>query len=190
MWYLKATSTRRALCTLLFVLSASSPSVVGQTPVKSQLAKKDTPSALTDQDKNIRAYIELLRSGARKDRAQLVGAVMQLDAEDAAAFWPIFRDFEAEYTQFGDGVLALIKTYCENYATMTNDLADQLATKLLDLEQTRNSLKRKYYLKIKDALDAITATRFLQIENQLERIADLQVSSQLPVLEGTRGSQP
>jgi len=73
---------------------------------------------------------------------------------------------------------------------MTNDLADQLATKLLDLEQTRNSLKRKYYLKIKDALDAITATRFLQVENQLEKIADLQVSSQLPVLEGTRGSQP
>lgn len=190
MWHLKEMSTRRALCTLLFVLSACSPLVVGQTPVKSQLAKKDTPSSMTDQDKNIRAYIELLRSGARKDRAQLVGAVMQLDTEEAAAFWPIFRDFEAEYTKFGDGVLSLIKNYCENYAIMTNDLADQLATKLLDLEQTRNSLKRKYYLKFKDALDAITAARFLQVENQLERIADLQVSSQLPVIEGTRGSQP
>jgi len=152
-------------------------------PVKSRLAKKDTPSSMTDQEKNIRAYIELLRSGARQERAQLVGAVMQLDTEDAAAFWPIFRDFEAEYMKFGEGVVALIKNYCENYATMTNELADQLAAKLLDLEQERNGLKRKYYLKFKDALDAITAARFLQVENQLERIADLQVSSELPVME-------
>jgi hypothetical protein len=181
---------RRTLCTFLLVLGASSSGLLGQTPVKSRPVRKDIPAVMTDQEKNIRAYIELLRSSARKERAQLVGAVMQLDADDSATFWPIFKDFETEYAQFGDGVVALIKNYTENYATMTNEVADQLATKLLDLEQTRNNLKRKYYLKLRDALDAITAARFLQVENQLERIADLQISSELPVMEAPNGGQP
>jgi vacuolar-type H+-ATPase subunit D/Vma8 len=66
---------------------------------------------------------------------------------------------------------------------MTNQKADQLATKLLDIEQQRNDLKRKYYERFKTALDPITAARFLQVENQIERLVDLQIASQLPVLD-------
>lgn len=177
------------LCTLL-ALGAGSAALVGQTSTKSRSATSKTPSLMTDQEKNIRAYIELLRSDLRTSRSQLVIAVMQLDDEDTAAFWPIYKDFEAEYMQFGDAVLSLIKSYVEGYTTMTDQVADQLATRLLDLEQTRNSLKRKYYGKIKDALDAITAARFLQVENQIERIVDLQIASELPVMESSRGNQP
>jgi hypothetical protein len=176
-------------CALL-TLGAGSAALVGQTPAKSRLASSTTQSLMTDQERNIRAYIELLRSDIRTSRSQLVIAVMQLDDEDTAAFWPIYKDFEAEYMQFGDAVLLLIRDYVEGYATMTNQAADRLATRLLDLEQARSNLKRKYYGKFKDALDAITAARFLQVENQIERIVDLQVASELPVMESSRRIQP
>ena len=29
-----------------------------------------------------------------------MGMVMQLDAGDAAKFWPIYKEFEGEYTRF------------------------------------------------------------------------------------------
>jgi hypothetical protein len=67
---------------------------------------------------------------------------------------------------------------------MTNEVADQLATKLLDIELQRNSLKRTYYGKLKSALDAITAARFLQVENQLEKLIDLEIAAELPVIKG------
>jgi hypothetical protein len=115
---------------------------------------------------------------------------MQLDSEDAAKFWPIYRDFEVEYTEFGNGVLSLILKYAANYNDMTQQVADELATRLLDFEQERTNLKRKYYQKFKSALDPITAARFLQVENQLERILDLQITSELPVIEAPQGVQP
>jgi Na+-transporting NADH:ubiquinone oxidoreductase subunit NqrC len=174
----------------LLSLSFAAATLLGQTAVKSPPAQKSPASLMTDQEKNFRAYIELLRSDLKKNRTQVVGQVMQLDAEDAAKFWPIYTEFETEYKEFGNGVLALVLNYAANYDDMTPQVADQLATKLLDLEQERNDLKRKYYQRFKAALDPITAARFLQVENQIERILDLQIASQLPVIEAPQGSQP
>lgn len=159
-------------------------------------AKHTTPptaqnhqAGLSDQEKNIRAYIELLRTDVRKSKTQIMSAVMQLDAKESVVFWPIYNDFEIDLTKIGDGVLALVKNYTENYDSMTGEVADKLATKLLDLEQQRNDLKRKYYAQFKAALDPITATRFLQVENQLERVIDLQIASELPVIAGSQRSR-
>jgi len=107
--------------------------MLGQTPVKSQPAQKSTSSLMTDQEKNIRAYIELLRSDVRKNKTKIVSLVMQLDADEAAKFWPVYKEFEAESIEFGDGVLSLILNYTMNYNDMTPQVADQLATRLLDL---------------------------------------------------------
>ena len=138
---------------------------------------------------NMRAYVELLRSDVQKSKAQIMGAVMQLDSDDATKFWPVYKQFEADLTKIGDQVVALIKEYAVNYDKVTPSVADGLATKLLNLEQHRNELKRKYYQKMKAATDAITAMRFLQVENQLERVVDLQIASELPVIENTGEQQ-
>ena len=45
--------------------------------------------------RTVRAYIELLRSDIKGNRAQIMGMVMQLDAGDAAKFWPIYKEFES-----------------------------------------------------------------------------------------------
>ena len=165
--------------------------LVAQTAAKRMPGQtaQNQPSTLSDQEKNIRTYIELLRTDVRKQRTQIMSVVMQLDAEEAAVFWPIYKDFEADYTQIGEGIVDLVKDYAKNYNSMTAEVANQLGTKLLDLEQQRNDLKRRYFEKFKAALDPITATGFLQVENQLERIIDLQIASELPVIAGPQTSQ-
>jgi hypothetical protein len=104
-----------------------------------------------------------------------------LDADQASAFWPIYKEFETEFSSIGDQILSLVKDYAANYDNLTATVADQLANKLLIIEQQRTELKRKYYSRFKDALDAVTAVRFLQVENQLERLIDLQIAAELPV---------
>jgi hypothetical protein len=141
------------------------------------------PDAASNQDLNIRAYIELLRSDVKKAKVQVMGDVMQFTGDQAAAFWPIYKQFEAELAAVGDNQLALIKEYAANYDNLTNAVADQLAEKLMGIEQQRMDLKRKYYARFKSALDATTAARFLQVENQLERLIDLQITSELPVIK-------
>jgi len=138
--------------------------------------------ATSNEEMNIRAYIELLRKDVKNSKSQVMAEVMQLDADQAAKFWPIYKDFEKEYSALGEQVVAVVKKYAETYDKMTDAVADQLGSSVLSIEQQRNELKKKYYGRMKEGLGAMTATRFLQVENQLERLIDLQVASQLPVI--------
>jgi hypothetical protein len=140
------------------------------------------PAAASSQDLNIRAYIELLRTDIKKGKARIMGDVMQLDADQAARFWPVYKAFEAELAQIGDQTVAVIKTYAANYENLTPPVADEIAVKVLGIEQQRCDLKKKYYQQFKTALDPVTAARFLQVENQLERLIDLQIAADLPVI--------
>ena len=46
----------------------------------------------------------------------------------------------------------------------------------------RSELLAKTYDRIKQALGAITASRFVQVEDQLLSLIDLQIASQLPIV--------
>jgi hypothetical protein len=162
---------------------------VGQRPVKSLTVQNSQAVLTSDQESSFCTYLELLRTDVTKNKVQIVGQVMQLNAQNAPKFWPIYTEFEAEYKKFGYRSLALILNYAANYNEMTPQVADQLANKLLDIEQERGNLKRRYYQKLKEALNPITAAKFIQVENQIERILDLQILSQPPVIEAPRSSQ-
>ena len=136
----------------------------------------------SNEDMNIRAYIELLRTDVKKSKSQIMGDVMQLDTDQAAKFWPVYKEFESEFSALGDKVLAVVKNYADNYLNMTDPAADGIANQILAIELKRNELKKKYYERFKTALGAIVATRFLQVENQLERLVDLQIAAELPVI--------
>ncbi len=171
----------------VLLITTLASAALAQTPAKPAKVPSPViaPATQSGQDLNIREYIELLRTDVKKQKVQIMGGVMQLDATQAAVFWPIYKEYEAENSKIGDQILGLVKNYAANYGAMTPAVADGLATKLLDIEQQRNVLKRTYYGKFKTALDAITAARFLQVENQLEKLIDLQIAAQLPVINGS-----
>jgi len=77
----------------------------------------------------------------------------------------------------------LIKDYAENASAMTNEKATELGESALDLEAERTALKRKYFEKIAKAMSPMVAVRFIQVENQLEALIDLQISAQVPLVE-------
>jgi hypothetical protein len=170
----------------LIFCAATAAGLVGQTSGKgatpTPVSAPGAEPSRENQELNIKAYIQLLRADLNKTRSQIIGKVMQLDATDAAAFWPIYKNFEGDLNKIGDQVVALISDYAANYNNMNDEHADRLATKLLDIEQQRNHLKRVYYQRFKTALNAVTAAEFLQVENQIEKLVDLQIASQLPVV--------
>ena len=159
---------------------------LGKAQTVSSTTAKAEQAHAANREKNMQAYIALLRADVRQKKTDVMSAVMQLDAEDASKFWPIYRDFEAELKTFYEQVGAGIKTYGSNIDKMDDAMADQIGTKVLNLEQQRNEMKRKYYLRFKTALDPIVAMRFLQVENQIERIIDLQVASELPIVQRSK----
>lgn len=143
------------------------------------------PATTESQDTNIRAYVELLRADVKTRKTAILTELMQLNDEQAEKFWPIYRDYDYELQTLNDRKLAGIQEYAKNYQNMTDEKADELANLALDLEYQRNYIKGYYYEKIRDQLGGIIAARFLQIENQMLMVLDLQISSSLPIVENS-----
>ena len=135
------------------------------------------------KDLNLRAYVELLRADVRAQKIAFITEMMEFtDAEDKA-FWPIYRAYDAELSTINDERVTGIEEYARNYEKVSDELADKLAMKALELESRRTALKQKYYARLKAALSPKTAARFLQVENQLLLIIDLQIAASLPILK-------
>ena len=178
----------------LAMLTASGVVVCAQTPQtkpQTQAAKppqtskpQAQPSAEQETKMlNLSAYAELLRSDVRTQKVAIITEVMGFTEAEDAAFWPIYREYDAEMSKLGDERVAMIADYAKSYEHMTDDIADKLATKALDLEARRQAVKAKYYDRVKKALSAKTAARWLQVEHQLLLIIDLQIASSLPIVQ-------
>jgi hypothetical protein len=150
--------------------------------VSERSVEQSAAPAGADTDKNLQAYIELLRSDVRQRKAEVMAEMMQLSAADAAKFWPIYKEYDAELNKLSDLRVANIEEYSRTYTEMTNDKADELIRKALAYRKQRSELLAKYYDRVKQQLGAITAARFIQVEDQLLLVIDLQIDSSLPIV--------
>jgi hypothetical protein len=174
----------RALTMAVFLVLylSSSAGLVAQTKTPTEQPAKTATTAQTPEELNTRAYIALLRKDVSAEKAKLLGTVMQFDAEDAAKFWPIYRDYDAELNKLNDMRVANIQEYARMYTQMTAEKADELIKNGMAYQKQRGELLAKYYERVKQELGAVTAARFVQVEHQLLMIIDLKLSSSLPVV--------
>ncbi|MCZ6754272.1 MAG: hypothetical protein O7E49_03065 [Gemmatimonadetes bacterium] len=129
------------------------------------------------------AYVELLRSDVKTQRVAIITEVMQFSDSASAVFWPIYRDYEFEATKIGDDMLALIKDYAANYDSLSDEMAKDLAKRSLKIGDDRLKLRKKYFKRVEKALGSVTAAKFLQIENQIALLIDLQIAQSLPLIQ-------
>ena len=127
--------------------------------------------------------LEFARADLRKKRVEIIEQNMNFSPGQAAAFWPIYKKYEDEFKKLGDRRIALIKDYERQFDNMTEMVAMDLSKRAIQLRKDRLSLWEKYYNKIEKEVDAVTATRFLQIENFINLLVDIQISSEIPLIK-------
>jgi hypothetical protein len=169
----------RGISLLVFLACARAALAQANPPSQSSATRAGSTDA---QEKNLQEYTTLLRANVRQQKSQVMAAVMQLDEDDAAKFWPIYKEYDAELTKLNDLRTANIQEYARNYNQMTDAKADLLVRQSFDYRNQRNALLVKYYGRFKTSLGAVQAARFLQVEDQLLMIIDLQIESALPIV--------
>ena len=171
-----------AITFAVFACLASAPAVLaqGQATTEGEPAKAEAPQTAA-QDQNLKEYITLLRKDVRSQKAAVMNAVMQLDTDQSAKFWPIYRDYDAELTKLNDLRVANIEEYSRTYNHLTDDKANELIHNAFEYQKQRADLLAKYYDLVKQSLGAVTAARFVQVESQLLLLIELQIDSSLPV---------
>jgi hypothetical protein len=170
-------------CAQLAAAQAPKPGTAPATAPKPAAPAASAAAVADSRDRNLRAYVELLRSDLRSQKVAITAQVLQLSEAEDAKFWPVYREYEGELQKINDERLAGIEEYTKTYDKLTDATADRLAKMSLDLESRRQAAKTRYYEKLKTVISPKTAARALQVENQILLLLDLQIASSLPVVE-------
>lgn len=134
------------------------------------------PVSITAQE----SLIEMLRADVRAEKVALITETMMFTDAQAEAFWPVYREYEAELAKITDAAIANIKDYAANYEQMTDVKAKEIVNKSFANQEKRLALQKKYYTKFSKALDPITAAKYMQLEREINTLIDLQVAAGLP----------
>jgi len=132
---------------------------------------------------NLAAYSDLLWSDLRGQKVAVLTELMALTEAEDAAFWPIYRAYDAGLAALHEERAANVGEYTAGFGLLTDSQADALGTKALDINRRRTALLESCYGRIKTAVSPRVALRFLQVEHQLLLLADLQIASSLPVVK-------
>ncbi len=139
-------------------------------------------TAATDQS-GTDTDIALLRSDVQAQKTDVIAHTMQFNDADAKAFWPLYREYANKQQILGDQRVSLIKDYAAHYDTIDDAQADGLMARMLAFEKSRTELRAEYYPKFKKAVGSKTAAKFMQVDNRLTLLVDLQLANSIPIIQ-------
>jgi len=124
--------------------------------------------------------IALIQSAFGMEKRTLIEEYMALPKD--SPFWPAYEAYEKERRELMKQRIMFINEYLENFDTMTDSKADGIALRVMKNNTSFNSLHRKYYNRIKKALSATEAAKFLQLDTYIQNTILLAISESLPFL--------
>jgi len=127
--------------------------------------------------------IALMRKDIRSQKKQLVAANLPLTDQEAEKFWPLYDKYTADTTKLNDTRYALIKQYATEYNSMTDAQADSLIKRWISTDQDSSALRLKWIPEFEKIIPAKKTAMFFQIDRRASLIVDLQLASQIPVVQ-------
>jgi hypothetical protein len=139
-------------------------------------------TAFAQDNSTLESDIQVLRSDLRAQKTQIISDQLKLSDAEGKSFWPIYREYETELSKLNDEKVAIIKDYAASYDTITDTQIQSLADRTFKLDNKRTDLKQKYFKKISKAVSPKTAARFIQLENRLDLLLNLQLADSIPMI--------
>jgi hypothetical protein len=166
----------------LVVLALLGVMVLASKPMFAQTAQSAPdsgapPTTSLDQD------IKALRTDVQSARKQITAENMNLTADEATKFWPIYDQYAAEVAKIGDGRVALIKDYAMNYDTMTDAEANNFIERAAAIDQQFTATRSKYVPMFESAISAKKTALWYQIDRRLDLLINLRLAANIPVVE-------
>ena len=126
--------------------------------------------------------VQLLRQDIRSQVKQLIAANLKLTDTEATKFWPVYDRYTADLAKINDQRYALIKEYSDEWGTMSDDQASDLARRYLVLDEEVAQLRTKYLSVFNQAVPGTRVATFFQLDHRIQEMIDLQLASHLPLV--------
>jgi hypothetical protein len=127
-------------------------------------------------DAEAEAIVNLLGVQKKEAMAKLVA----VSGKDSAEFWKLYDAYQKENKEIALARLTLYEKTAESYGNMTPAIADSLSVKYFANRLNQEKSLEKYYKKIKDATNAVTAFEFYQAEVYMLTQLRASIMQQIP----------
>lgn len=144
--------------------------------------QKSTNHVIKDQDLN------LLRQDLRSKRKQLIAANLELTDKEAERFWPVYDQYVTELITINDQKFGLIQEYADNWGKLTGERSLLFIRNWLDMDIAIAQLRQKYVPMVAKVIDGTKAATFFQLDRRIALMMELQVSSQMPLVQEQESS--
>lgn len=144
--------------------------VVGiSTPVLAQLNAQDNK--------------ELAMDAAEVGRKAIITTNVNFTEEESKAFWPIYNMYRRDIKVVNDKLLKLIVTYKENYENLSDEMAAELMTDAMDIEEDRMILRQVYVLDLVGILPMKKVAVLFQLESKIDAAVRYELAEMIPFVK-------
>ncbi len=111
----------------------------------------------------------------------LIGGVLDLSEEEAAAFWPLYQEYSKAKGLLWEERIDVIAMFLTGYDTMGSEIARGLLRASFDIDEKMLTLERAYAEKFDDVLPLNKVVRLFQAENKLETTMMMELAKDIPL---------
>ena len=133
------------------------------------------------QSPNLNDDTQMLLSQIQADKAAVVLKSLELTDPEARAFTPVYDEYQKERKEIAHRQIAELNKFASNYGSMTDKAAGEILKNWFKIQEDKNDLVKKYAKKFEHVLPKTKVLRFVQVENKLETVVDLQAARVIPL---------
>lgn len=126
--------------------------------------------------------ISYIRDALKAEKKDLVKEYMALSDEEAAKFWPLYDEFQAQRAGLTKERLQLIKDYGAQYKMLTDDQAKSLVKRAIKNDKANLKLKEKYFKKISKKISPLKAAQYIQMEDYFQTLVRYEIQDAIPFI--------
>jgi hypothetical protein len=124
----------------------------------------------------------LFKEAFHKEKKELVNEYMKLSTDQASKFWPLYEEYNQAKGAIGKERLGVIDDYATHLSTLTDEQANDLASRLFKNDKALTSLDQKYFKKLSKAIGGVKAAQYLQMEQYFTTTIRSAIQEEIPFI--------
>ena len=129
------------------------------------------------------AGAQAIRKELRSAEKQMIAMNLKLSDAEAVKFWPVFDRYAGEMAEILDRKIAAMREYAQEHDTLTNEQTEWLLSERAEAEEAAMRVRLHYLPLFRNVLTIKSTALFYQLEWRFHLMVDVQLASQLPLIE-------
>jgi Spy/CpxP family protein refolding chaperone len=149
---------------------------------RQQAAPATPPASQAPPAPSVDEVLKSMRADMQGTRADVMAKNLTLTADQASKFWPVFNAYQKEQNVIMDAQLKSIQQFVDSYDKLDDASAKAFITAHLERDAKMTALRQHWLAEFEKVVPTKVAARAMQIDRRLSMLAQVEISSQIPLV--------